>query len=900
MEPLEIREDGVQSSSGHPKEANETSAELHGRLFCCCSASAGAGESGEQHVAHSYICGHILQEAAWRIQNATKLSFDPFVEEGEPKPPYLLSLSAGSSADSSKGASFSVRDSGAAKEALLQNSKVALLLDYYERLLAADVLQLVARGGRGCSPWAAASSDDLLGSRIPHCHLFREEDLVAQKLLSAYEVYAYLARCSSGEQLTTKLRSCLQYAKEMRESCGLPRTLNPLMQAAAAAVAVYRRDNPPPMQQALLQQKLQQMQQLPHQVQELAGWLCRLKAEHPQRWKQWLGHLQQRRLLRLQRDQQRQQFAAAGESIEKLWQQLQHYRDMQQFDGTGLQMELLLLSREEEADRQQLGEEIAAEVEELLTYAVDTALPQQLPPFDLSDVLSAILSKLYSTSVPLPGTPLRLLLLSSKELPETADGARAPASASAGETAAAGKAAAAAAGASLPLQEQLRRCLCRTLSAVVSCRVNERSAGGQQHLALHFPFFSTAAAFPIAPPVPPETLPLQYRQQLQQQQQQTHQVLASFHATLDEPLDSVSLHVGVSHPGLPRPIEALVAVPLPPQLSAMREEYVRSNSVAGEPSTAYHPSPVSFCVDIPFSSVRSSKLQQQQQEQQQTAETGAEVGKEFSQQSRSVNSMHDPQPQGSCVVPLPSFLSLETAAARDRRLQQQLQQQPLLSTPAWGEPVTADITALDIERAADAAAQRAEAQRNRSMLAAAVVSARAASAVGVAEAVAAAAEARAAASSDAPTTRKMPFSSAATRLRSALSRFPHAGNREQEPPQSAATAAAAAAAAAAADVSPTSYEGDSPTAAAAGAAAPGEAVEEAAPAARAAYRSEAQHSASRPEEESRGPQRAPSSLACSFPIESSGLKEIATATERDENEASAVEMSSLASVLPFE
>ncbi|CDJ32925.1 uncharacterized protein EMH_0078710 [Eimeria mitis] len=330
----------------------------------------------------------------------------------------------------------------------------------------------------------------------------------------------------------------------------------------------------------------------------------------------------------------------------------------------------------------------------------------------------------------------------------------------------------------------------------------------------------------------------------------------------------------------------------------MREEYVRSNSVAGEPSTAYHPSPVSFCVDIPFSSVRSSKLQQQQQEQQQTVETGAEVGKEFSQQSRSVNSMHDPQPQGSCVVPLPSFLSLETAAARDRRLQQQLQQQPLLSTPAWGEPVTADITALDIERAADAAAQRAEAQRNRSMLAAAVVSARAASAVGVAEAVAAAAEARAAASADAPTTRKAPFSSAATRLRSALSRFPHAGNKEQEPQQAAATGAAAAAAAA--DGSPTSYEVDSPSAAAAGAAAPGEAVEEAAPAARAAYRSEAQHSASRPEEESRGPQRAPSSLACSFPIESSGLKEIATATERDENEASAVEMSSLVSVLPFE
>ena len=115
--------------------------------------------------------------------------------------------------------------------------------------------------------------------------------------------------------------------------------------------------------------------------------------------------------------------------------------------------------------------------------------------------------------------------------------------------AAVGGAGAAGNDASLPLQEQLRRCLSRTLTAVVGCRVNERSVGGQKHLALHFPFFSTAAGFPIASPVPPESLPLQYRQQLLQQEQQAHHVLAAFHTTLNKPLNSISLHVGVSHPG---------------------------------------------------------------------------------------------------------------------------------------------------------------------------------------------------------------------------------------------------------------------------------------------------------------------------------------------------------------
>ncbi|CDI76828.1 hypothetical protein, conserved [Eimeria praecox] len=928
------------------------------RLLCCCSTSASEGEPHKQ-VVHSYICSHILQEAAWRIQEATALTFDPFAEETNQKPSYLLPLSSVGSANSSKSLSFSVRDPEAAKAALLQNPKVALLLDYYERLLVAEVLQLVSRGGRSCSPLASAdSSDDLSGLKassrssfsllstplfsclpiapwhlwwpkeslaaenhcafrvsvqllhvsLSECHLFREEDLVAQKLLSAYEVYAYLARCSSGEQLTAKLRSCLQYSKEIRKSCGLPPRLNPLLQAAAAAVAVYRRDQPPQMQQALLLQRLQQMQQLPHQVQQLAGWLASLKADYPQLWKQWLGHMQQRRLLRLQRDQQRQQFAAAGQAIEKLWQHLQHQRDIQHFDCTGLQLELLLLAKEEETEREQLGEEIAAEIEELLTYAVDTTPPQQPPSFDILAVCTAILSKLFASSVPLPGTPVRLLLLSSKEQPQMAEGMRPPASspaAAVGEAAASGAEPAAAAGggrsndASLPLQEQLRRCLCRSLSAVVGCRVNEQSAGGQKHLALHFPFFSTAAAFPIASPIPPENLPQQHRQQLQQQQQQTHNVLASFHTTLNEPLDSVSLHVGISHPGLPKPIEALVAVPLPPQLSAMREELVRSNSMAGEPSTAYHPSPVSFCVDLPFSSFRSNKQQEQQQrhEPQQTAQAEAETAMAFFQQSVSMNSFQEPQ--APSVVPLPSFLSAEAAAARDKLLKQQLQQQLLLSTPAWGDPVEADAVDLYLERARAAAAQVVAAAHRRSVAAALAANVRAASAAGVAEAAVAAAEARAAAAADetptdatdiaAATTRKTPFSAAATRLRAALSRAPHAGNRDLHAPATADRAAA--------DGTSTSSVIDAASAAA-GDVVAGEVVEAAAAAGQPSYCSEVQHSACRPDEGSGGQQEGPVS-SVSLPLELAGLK-VDVTEEGQEGVASAAEQASTASVLPFD
>lgn len=304
------------------------------RLFCCFRRADGVGETRESSAAYSYMCGHILQEAAWRISEATGLTVDPFADEGHQNLPALLFLSASSSVDTNKRGSSSFRDPEAAKAALLQSTKVALLLEYYERLLAAETMQLVPKGGRSCPPFAAsdASSDDLLSlkpsSRFPRsllstpffsclpiapwhlwwpkesldpehrcsfrvsvqllhvslsdCHLFREEDLLAQKLLSAYEVYAYLARCSSGEQLAAKLRSCIQYTKEMRESCGLPRELQPLLQAAAAAVAAYRRDQPPDVQQALLLQSLQQMQQLPHQVQQLTGWLCILKAEYPQ------------------------------------------------------------------------------------------------------------------------------------------------------------------------------------------------------------------------------------------------------------------------------------------------------------------------------------------------------------------------------------------------------------------------------------------------------------------------------------------------------------------------------------------------------------------------------------------------------------------------------------------
>ena len=96
----------------------------------------------------------------------------------------------------------------------------------------------------------------------------------------------------------------------------------------------------------------------------------------------------------------------------------------------------------------------------------------------------------------------------------------------------------------LPVQEQLRRLLCQQLAAVVSCRANGQTVGGQEHLALQFPSFSTSSIFPVASPVPPEELPPQQRPQ-----QMGDAVLASFQATLREPLSALSLHIGVTHPG---------------------------------------------------------------------------------------------------------------------------------------------------------------------------------------------------------------------------------------------------------------------------------------------------------------------------------------------------------------
>lgn len=70
--------------------------------------------------------------------------------------------------------------------------------------------------------------------------------------------------------------------------------------------------------------------------------------------------------------------------------------------------------REEAADRQQLVEEVAAEVEELLAYAADTLNPQQLATLDISGIAEALCSRLSRQAMRRPGAPLRLLLLSSE------------------------------------------------------------------------------------------------------------------------------------------------------------------------------------------------------------------------------------------------------------------------------------------------------------------------------------------------------------------------------------------------------------------------------------------------------------------------------------------------------
>ena len=308
--------------------------------FKCCSSSLAVWLSCERAIPHCYIVCHLLQEVGWRIQQQTQVEHDPFAGQGEPTTPYIFPDAAEESADSgeegrpvkaplssrnrnSNGSFLQHTDPRSATATLQEDPCVACLLDCYTGLLLAEKLEAsLQKKGPSCHsvndnqtarwpilllttpalsclripPWHLWYPGKLLAPQQPRafrlsvqlhhvalaeCHLFSEEDRLVQRLLNAYEAYAYIARCANGEQLTAKLRSCLHYSKEVRTKCGLPQNLTFLVQAAVAVVSVYLQQQPQ-QQEAQLLGQLQHLPQLPHRVQHLCSSLSSLKRVHPQ------------------------------------------------------------------------------------------------------------------------------------------------------------------------------------------------------------------------------------------------------------------------------------------------------------------------------------------------------------------------------------------------------------------------------------------------------------------------------------------------------------------------------------------------------------------------------------------------------------------------------------------
>ena len=312
-------------------------------VFSCCNGALAASICCERQVGHCYICGHLLQELAMRVQQKTGLRHDPFRTERGCEAAYLSAFAVEEPSDADTGKSpgkeplvqdsfgskesfFNSESFSRAKATLQQELEVASLLDRYSQLLHAERLSAVpqkgcitaastprnAYGDKSSSlpllllttplvsclpipPWhlwwpadfrepeeqrAFRVSVQLLHVAVAECHLFREEDALAQKLLSAFEVYAYIARCANGEQLTAKLRSCLEFSKEVRSKCGLPQELQPLLQVAASVVSVYLQEQQPEMQKALLRREIQQLPQIPNQVRQLASLFLVLKTTY--------------------------------------------------------------------------------------------------------------------------------------------------------------------------------------------------------------------------------------------------------------------------------------------------------------------------------------------------------------------------------------------------------------------------------------------------------------------------------------------------------------------------------------------------------------------------------------------------------------------------------------------
>ena len=239
------------------------------------------------------------------------------------------------------------------------------------------------------------------------------------------------------------------------------------------------------------------------------------------------------------------------------------------------------------------------------------------------------------------------------------------------------------------------------------------------------------------------------------------------------------------------PIEARAQVSLPPQFEELTCQLLRGGEGdRGNPGSSLS-SPVSICLDLPFSS--SSPFFRHQGPDAERSPAVAPASEMFPGQASSCNGplpvilnagpfaagatmdSASGESRAPFVLPLPSFLSPEAAAIRAR----ELQGPPLLDTPLWAArtlPEEDDLLLPDMHQESAAAAQSIAEMRSRSVVAAAAAAARAASAATVAEAAAAVIPASEAAAPQpaAATAASTGFSHArAGRLRSAFNRVTH-------------------------------------------------------------------------------------------------------------------------------
>ncbi|PFH38710.1 hypothetical protein BESB_010520 [Besnoitia besnoiti] len=554
-------------------------------------------------VAFATIRAQLLRELETRIRLLTGISDDPFASV----PRSQLSEDTTGSREE-------------AKRLLIDNVDVQRLLGVYERLLQFDTSLLLPpsqwwrfQRGQGTEehtalqlpfyPFSASLQRipkikgiaflrpplrhaqvqphlkitiDVMHVCLTDHYLFGAEDVVAHEILRIYEIYCYLSKYQSGEQLTARLRSVIHYSEEVRQRLGV---YTPM-----ALHAIARGESPT---EAMKQELL-------HAEHALRRW----RESQPQQWETWVEHLKQRRSLRLQRDGQALLFRRYEAELESKWRDLLDVRKRHGFRQTDLAMELAFIQSSAEEDVATVQQEILAESEELFFYHLDTKFCEATtqrdlcPPtatasslehgrvrrgqtewqFDLAELVEAISLKFEMQKRRRPGEPLRRLRLTHSSR---------------------------------------------------YCYIDE-SLPPRAHIPLKVPSFSSSSHDLLPTSWDDRDVQESSASESSQQVSSTQKAEESgeergeyrFGLLLAESLQDLSFELEVQHAGCVAPFRTAVSVPISPELSSytrppLAASVVESKDLFPSPaechSRASHlSSPVTIYVDVPFSSVAES------------------------------------------------------------------------------------------------------------------------------------------------------------------------------------------------------------------------------------------------------------------------------------------------------